>query len=425
LLFCGSLIGRIGTGKSHRLFTSDGFCYYAYLPSLILDGDLEFSNQFDAFPEERRDRLEEVTTATGHRANFFSVGPAFLWLPFFLLGHLAAWLSGHRGNGFGLLYELPTYGGSLAWAILGIFLAERAGRQLFPPALVRLAVLTVWLGTSAAAYTFCELHMAHGLSAMAVGLLLGLCLRADANPDQRRLWWALGGALGLTCLLRWQNVGLVLLPLMVLGRHLRAGLGWREGLLRGGGLLALAAVCFLPQLLTWRVIFGAWLTVPQGAGFLHWDRPQILAFLFSTNNGLFTWTPAVLVSFIGLAVGTRRAPAVCGAALGILALQAYVNSCVEDWWAGEAFGMRRMVDYAPFYVLGLAFLWDRVHQKSSRWPRGAALLAGAFIAWNLLLLIRYYLQDLPHGQPIPWDHFFLGQFTFPWRLWLTAGSGWL
>ena len=64
---------------------SDGIFYYTPLHSLVVDGDLDFANEYRVLgaPAGYFQRTE-----TGRLPNNFSIGPALLWLPWFVLAHL-------------------------------------------------------------------------------------------------------------------------------------------------------------------------------------------------------------------------------------------------------------------------------------------------------------------------------------------------
>ncbi len=63
---------------------SDGIFYYSPLHSLVVDGDLDFANEYRVLgaPAGYFQRTE-----TGRLPNNFSIGPALLWLPWFVLAH--------------------------------------------------------------------------------------------------------------------------------------------------------------------------------------------------------------------------------------------------------------------------------------------------------------------------------------------------
>ena len=127
-------------------------------------------------------------------------------------------------------------------------------------------------------------------------------------------WLALGLAAGLATAVRNQNAMLVVFPCLELlwgfVRALRGrGPGSPAQTVGHGVLLALGAfVAFLPQMLVWRAVFGAFLLVPQqvslGVGF-DWTSPHLWDALFS-SRGPFVWHPVLLLGLIGLAPLYRR-----------------------------------------------------------------------------------------------------------------------
>src|SRR5918911_704167 len=80
-----------------RLIVGDGIYYYVYLRSAVLDHDLDFTNDYTLYqqlnnedPIKKREMLELHKTPFGLPANYFSVGPAVLWSPVFIIPHALA-----------------------------------------------------------------------------------------------------------------------------------------------------------------------------------------------------------------------------------------------------------------------------------------------------------------------------------------------
>src|SRR4051812_8274756 len=74
------LMGRAagpGEGMRFNLVTSDGRFYYAYLPSLLIDGDLDFTNQIrEHWGPEFSPALLESRTERGFVRNKYPIGLA-------------------------------------------------------------------------------------------------------------------------------------------------------------------------------------------------------------------------------------------------------------------------------------------------------------------------------------------------------------
>jgi hypothetical protein len=166
---------------------------------------------------------------------------------------------------------------------------------------------------------------------------------------------------------------------------------WRElaaWWLGGAAVLSVALIVFIPQLLEWRIVFGSFAGLPQGARFTRLEAPMLGEVLYSARNGWFSTTPIAYAAVLGLLLLPRRLWLVGLGLILTVAIQIYLNSVIFDWWASAAFGQRRMCNVTLPLVVGLACLIWRCGQLGRRLPLAArhalaiAILA-PFIAWNL------------------------------------------
>ena len=84
-----------------------------------------------------------------------------------------------------------------------------------------------------------------------------------------------------------------------------------------------------------------------------WARPHLGPVLFSSNGGLFAWTPLAFPAVLGLGLLARRDRKVGLTLLATLALGLYVLASNPTWSAGWSFGARRFTEAYPVFVLGL------------------------------------------------------------------------
>jgi hypothetical protein len=142
------------------------------------------------------------------------------------------------------------------------------------------------------------------------------------------------------------------------------------------------------QVLCWWNLYGSFLTIPQGQSFMRWARPYIGQTLFSGWHGLYYWHPALLLASVGLvAYALRNRDKITGLALlACLGAMTYVNACVSDWHAGASFGARRFCCLLPVFAIGLAALFARLGRRRVFF---AFAIAGAFVAWNVLVCLGY------------------------------------
>lgn len=430
LVFAASIV--LVPRRYGQLIIGDGIYYYVYLRSAVLDGDLDFTNDYTLYqqfnttdPIKKREMLERKTPL-GKPANLFSVGPAVLWSPVFLITQGVALLLGRAGDGFSFGYQAPLLFASITYGFIGILLIYHLAAGLFSRAAAFIAVLGSWLATNVVYYMGVSPSASHVLSLFASALFLYLWWRStpllhpssdtgrrnDAlDPSiipQRRGrsrwgWFLWGLSAGLMALVRWQDVLMAVLAGVELIRdwRLENGSGPRTSPFKSliANSLAFFAglvLAFLPQMVAWQILYGAPLTAPQGAGFFQFLDPQLLNVWFSTKRGLFSWTPIIALAVIGFIPLYRRSRILGATALFVFLTESYVNSIVNDWWGGEAFGARRFISLIPFFALGLAALVDWLRPRISL----SAMLTvlGAFILWNNLFILQYDLWLHGIGQ---------------------------
>jgi hypothetical protein len=414
---------------------SDGMGYYVYLRSLTIDGDLDFGNDYRDWPDQETPG-EHVTpqTATGYYVNYFSIGPALLWSPLYGAAHAIVLVGQALGqpeqaDGYAPIYfVLTTFGSALAGLVL-MLVGYRICRRWVAPPVALLAVLAAYFGSNLLYYTMREGGFAHGLSAATAAVYLLAWLRLEERPGLGR-WAQLGGAAGLMLLTYWVSGLVLLLPAFTFVRLLIAALraaprdrGRQIASLLAGGsaAAALLALCFSPQMIAWKLIYGSFLTVPQGSGFVTPQEFKGLDMLFAPLHGLLPWTPALFVGLFSLVLLWQRSRYLCAALLAALVAYFLYNAWLPDWHGSGAFGLRRLTLLAPWCMLGLALLFDRLR----RWPMLPVVPAALMIGWASLVLIRYDLDLIPHSvgalrklSPVA---FYLSREIFP----LWAVSGWV
>lgn len=396
----------------HPHVGSDASYYYANLRSLWLDGDLNFYEEaFRSMGMEYLGSLHEK----GYTYNGFSIGPAFFWTPFFLLGQGFCRLvnlfstrfacDGHDGLVLGLVCA-----SSALYALAGMGICYRFLRRWVSAGSAAWAVALGVFASPLLLYGFHEGAYSHAL-----GFFLGSAVmavwwkryqattKADGTPPVSPSA-ALGLVCGLAILVRWQSGFYLLFPLIDLAGQIVRILKYREDRLKAFAKLTEAYCAFalglsiavLPQLAVWRIQTGRWLHIPQGEGYLSsWWSPHVGKVLFSPLHGLFSWHPVLLLAALGIPFLWTRHRSLMTRTLLVLLAQLYINSVVEDWWAGGSFGQRRFSASLPLLIVPLGLGLDWMIQGSLRMKRGSGirialgiLLAFLMLA-NLVLLVQY------------------------------------
>ncbi|WP_299283133.1 hypothetical protein [Thermoflexus sp.] len=395
-----------------QLHGMDTVAYYAWLRAAVIRGSLDVSEEFIRFGYGG----ERGLSPTGYRINEWSVGPALLWSPFFLMAHGLVRLGNALGipweaDGYSAPYQILTALGSALYALIGLELLRRLALRIASPAAALWGVLTAWLASPLVFYMSAHPFMSHAVDFFVnAGFLLAWTCWEKPTPWARL---ALGWIGGLAAAVRYPNATLLLWPALEdLRQALRAP---REGILRLLSLGVGAWIGFLPQMIVWRVVFGAWIVGNPygiaGAGTFDLRAPHLLEVLFSTNRGLFPWTPIAAFALAGLVGPLRRArPAWARLLLAQTGAQLYIVGSWSVWSGAAAFGPRLLTGLFAGFALGLAALYEAGRRRWGMKP-ALALSLGA-VAWNLILLARYGLEDVPRMGPVPLSTLWLGQLTF-------------
>jgi len=376
------------------LARGDGHLMYLMARSTALDGDWRFDNDLARFGDPWRARV----TATGRKGVPNPIGPALVWTPLIWIAEAGAVVANALGadialHGYTLWHQRFVFLSSALFACAAVLLGARLARRLlggaWAPAYAGVAVL---LGSSLTYYATYMPSYSHAMDALACAAFLFYWAVTLGRSDARR-WIALGLLLGLAMLVRVQELAMgVVIALEVATETVRRRGRWREAArwwLGGAATVAVTLVVFAPQLAEWYVVFGKATGLPQGARFTRLDAPMIGEVLFAPRNGWFSTTPIAYAAVIGLATLPGRARLVAAGLCAAVVIQVYLNSTVFDWWAGAAFGQRRMCNVTLPLVVGLASLLWRCGRLARRLPvaaRHAIALAvlGPMVAWNLM-----------------------------------------
>jgi hypothetical protein len=391
--------------QNMRVAGVDPVGYYVYLPSLIFDRDLDFANDYEDFRGFGYVSPYQERTPTGRMPNPYPVGVAVLWLPFFLLGHLAAAATGAAANGLSAPYGVAIYLGNVVYGFAGIVLIYRLTERVFERGVALLSVSLIWFASGVLYYLFPFSPMSHMPSMFIVTLLITFWL---ARREEMNLWSyvALGALGGLAALVRWQNVLFLVLPAADFVVEARRRGVKREKALHVLAMVGAFLVVFFPQMIVWKVLYGSFVTVPQGAGFVSWFRPALFDVLFSSRHGLFTWTPVIVLAVIGLFMFPKEKRQLGYLLFAAFALQLYINSVAG--WVGWSFGMRRFINCSGLFSLGLAAVITKIQQRVRL--RYLVLIAIPLVIWNALFVLQYYAGRIPYDDYLTFDQFVVDKF---------------
>ena len=378
---------------------SDGEGYYMYLPSVILDHDLNFTNQALKAPwlyspnqfltKGRIDESlsEQKRIAAEGYVNWWSIGTSIFLLPFFLIAHGIVLLLSNfgvsiRSDGYSSVHQFITLTGSIIYGVAGLYISEKIGLMFrFPKNAIRMAMLFVLFGTFLLQYASVEASMSHSISFFASSLFLYIFLfkvHGKKYLYQYLAWGLLGG---LMVCVRQQNIILFIIPAILVFIRFLSGIFTKKEL----RCYSLSIVTFVlgisPLLVTNALMHGGPFANPQNqlvfGGEFEFKRELI---------GLLFLNPIVSIGIIGFAMINidRKSPVNTSMFIAVIVMIVF-NSFITV--KGASFGLRRYDSIIPMVMLGIAYILEKLKRKRR-------YVYSALIFLTILNLMYFFVYNL-------------------------------
>jgi hypothetical protein len=201
--------------------------------------------------------------------------------------------------------------------------------------------------------------MSHVYSFFTISSFLFVVRRYFVSLSAKNLW-ASALFLGLSILIRPVNILVVAAVPFLADNYTTLHQAVSKTRIRQYILLAvILLVTLLPQFLINHIQTGhLWVWGYQGEGFV-WARPHIKNFLFSFRKGWFIYTPFMVLLLPAMFCLFQRSKYSFFTFSGFFILVIYVFSSWWNWFYGDSFGMRPMVDFYALFFLVIALMIRR------------------------------------------------------------------
>lgn len=359
------LVNVIGTNSLRRVFIDgDGSGHYAYLPSLVIHKSVDFTSVFNF---EKSQRPPDYMGHYFHKygdifINKYTLGTALLQLPFFLMGYILSLLFGLDINGYNIVFQYCIAISTIFWVTLGIsYLVKFLGTYSIDKKFAWIISIVCLFGTNLFFYTFVQPSFSHAYSFSIITIFLYYLRKVFL--DYSRYYIIISGFLfGLVILIRPANVIILAAVPFVSGSIVNLISAIKQKILNFDFLFAALAmiVALSPQLIINYMQTGNFIIYGYKNEGFYFTDPQILSFLFSYKKGWFVYTPLFLLLFPGLIYLWRsQTKFTFFSYIFFFGVVVYVFSSWWNWYYGDSFGMRPMVDYYSLFILVVAlFLYN-------------------------------------------------------------------
>lgn len=392
------LVLSLVQGSSGALIISDGKQYYVWLRSLMIDGDINFRNDYQAiYPPDPIPYGTDAQTSTGLVPNKYSIGLALLEVPGFLVGHLIAQTTSFQADGLSLPYQLSVTISLVILVLISCFCLYKSFRNYgLSSQISSLFCTAIVCATNLIHYIAKEPAMPHAAS-FALSSIVTFILSLEPRSSKRIFHRLLVGILiGWLVIIRASNV--VLLPFFLFLLLRREKPSIKSVISYGLGISFMIGLEAIARFSLW----GSFLAnsyrsegFTSGAGRLE----GILGSLFSANHGLFIYHPwylvLVLINVLGLRFSRTRN-------WNLIALISFsslwlINGSWWGWSFGDSFGSRGFIEVLVPLSVGAAMATKELINASSKRRILLISIVSALAILNFYLWSGYLLKQYPHN----------------------------
>jgi len=373
----------------HKVVFQDVVGYYCYLPAAFIYKDLSFSF-IDDNPEFFRDKMFNSKTDDGRRFQKMTMGLAFMYAPFFVTGHIYAYLFDYETTGYSPPYFFALIFSALFWLLAGLYYLRKILILYFNEWISALTMVLVVFATNLLYYSTLEAPMPHVYNFALFAAFAWFTVQWHLNPSPKTSL-IIGLVFGMIVLIRPVN-GLVVLFFAFYGVTSLKSFNNKLLLIAKHPFLIMfiAATAFsvtIPQLLYWKFSTGDWFFYSYGKEGFFFANPQIVPGLFSYRKGWLLYTPVMVFALAGLFTMRGRLSVFRTSLLIMLPIFVYVIYSWWCWWYGGSFGSRPMIDIYAMLSLPLASLIT-IADHRSRLLRNSLL--GVLFLLMLLNMFQTY-----------------------------------
>lgn len=383
---------------SLNLTTWDAFGYYMYLPATFIYHDareLKWLPKVDKQYNLTGGKLYQAGFAKNGKYVFkYLGGVAIMQVPFFLIAHAVAHITGAPADGFSWPYQYALAFGVIIWVMFGVFLLRKILLRFFDDRVTAITLLLLLLASNFIQYVSVDGAMSHAWIFPLYPCILFASTRWHENPSRK---WAflIGGIIGLAIISRPTEAVMFFIPLFWNTQSKEeAKKKWNLVKQNKNQILLLAAgglIGILPQLIYWKFASGHFV-YDVGSKWV-FANPYFRV-LFGFEKGWFIYTPVAILMVLGFFF-LKKYPFRKSVLIFCL-LNMWIIMAWSDWKYGASYSCRAMVQSYPIFALALAALLARLEKQ---WHKISIYIVGIYlIAVNLFQIDQYNKTILHYDE---------------------------
>jgi hypothetical protein len=382
-------------GTYHHTVWADKAGYFIFLP-FVLDYHGKVSEVPDSLGSLLGDGFS-VDTVNQRLKTKFVTGVALMQLSFYGSAKIYRQLTNEPSLDPAIPKGLDSvtmgflHVGTALFFTLGLYLLYVSLRIYFSYSASAVSLIGVVFGSNLLHYAIDETLMTHVYSFFWFSVLLYTLIRVSVLQQYSRLiWFMLCLSVGFIVLLRPTNIiYIAAMSYIFLNKQVYYQFLKNQTFEKIVIAFLTVGVLFLPQLIYLNYAFGSFYYNPyQGERFENWLQPKLLEVLFAPNNGLFLYSPILVLTVWGVIKYQRKAEYArwSGAIVVAFVVLTYMTA---SWWTydfGCGYGVRNFVEYSTLFVFPIAGLLHHYQGRMRYFMIGAIVFLSV---WNTLVMYNY------------------------------------
>lgn len=382
----------------------DVFGYYIYLPATFIHHDPMLTD-ISWIHEIRSQKTISWTIfqlSTGPDNNiiyFFFMGMSFLYLPFFLIGHIIALSTDYAVDGFSLPYQYSIAIGCLIYTFIGLYYLRKILLQYFDDKITSLVLFLIVIGTNCLHHvTVKNLETVNFLFAL-VAITTWYTIRWHQNPKLKYIT-IVGISIAITTVVKPSEIMSVLIPVFW-GVYDKKSFQVKIFLVKQNYRQIIIAVLisfvvFIPQIVYWKVATGYFIYDSYknpGVG-LDLLSPHLYDALFSFRKGWLLYTPIMIFALIGFYFMFKSNKKLFYVSLIYFLASLYIITSWTEWWYGGGYSNRPLIITYVILALPLGYSLQKILQMKWVYKIPLFLVIGFFVFLNLFQIWQLYTYIL-------------------------------
>ncbi|MES2515217.1 MAG: hypothetical protein V4580_13785 [Bacteroidota bacterium] len=352
----------------HKFIAGDGFGYYSYLPAKYIFNDPNYDFKwfnkahnanyvYSAFPDPEQNLLVQYGDK---KINKYYQGLSFIWMPFFIIGHICAKLFHYPPDGFSQPYQWSIGLASLFYLFLGLFFLRRLIKKIFNDELIAtITPIFIFYGTYLFYYGINLNSQSHvySFTFITVFIYFAYCLCTD---DANKLTNFFLSALCLTiliCIRPLNGLIIFLIPAFLTKNTFKNAFNFRELTLFHLAIFLLIVAVLYHQLSIMYIQTGTFFPYTYTDEHFDFAHPRLFDTLISYHSGWFVYVPLALIAFFGaIYLPTTQQKIILPL---FFAFIIFIYSC---WWYWPITA-RAVIDFHALLAIFLASLLVKVKPR--------------------------------------------------------------